>query len=448
MTPKLPLLRLCKLCAISVCLLSFASVARDPFQVVGGALSKGKVSSKYDASSSFHNPAAASYFMAGESGLRYNFIGPLGAGYEVGEIDSLVDELDELLDILEDDDLSAQAALDAKDRFDPFLADAAVNGLLKVGGSSSIPFFPMFYHSNSMGTFTAEMTISGLIRSTVLDDQIDIVALNDSFKINTSAALYIKSAVKANLALGYSRPIYKREDAMLYAGLKLNVSQYKLGKNVVSLAGLEDGEDIGDAIEDDYEANQNSATNFSIDAGLLWVSEQYSVGLSLQDINEPEYEFGFINNNCAELMGLSLDNCFVAQEAVAQGRIKADEVHVANALATIEGSTWIGVPLFGKGGKFGLHASIDLNDKNDALGDVYQWASVSTSAKLNSWFIPELRLGYSQNLSGTELSYYSFGVTFFKHADLDIRWSDETVRIDDSSGPRSAYFSFAIQTKF
>lgn len=434
--------------AICAALSSPHAYSNDSFQPFGASLTRSKVSVPSDPGSSMNNPAAASHFMKGKSGFRYNFIGPVGAGYELGQIDSLVDELDELIDILENEDLSAQEALDAKDRFDPFLQSAAVNGMIKVGGNAALPFFPMFYHNNEFGTFTAEITFAGSLRSTVLDDRIQIVSVNDSFKINTQAAVYVKSAAKANLGLGWSRPIFKTEQGLLHGGVKLNINQYELAKNVISLAGLEDGEDIGDAIKDDYENNAASSTNIALDAGLLWISKRYSIGLALNDINEPEYDYGSLASNCSGLSGISLDNCFVAQDAIAQGRIRADEVYVANAQATVEASTWVAASWLGKGTRWGFHSALDLNEKNDAIGDLYQWASVGATAEFNNWLVPEFRMGYSKNLSGTELSYYSVGVTFFKHADLDIKWSDESVEVDDSRAPRSAFFSFAIQTKF
>ena len=424
------------------------ALARDSFQPFGASLTRSKVSVPNDLGSSMNNPAAASHFMNGKSGFKFNFIGPIGAGYELGKIDSLVDELDELIDILENDDLSAQEALDAKDRFDPFLANAAVNGMIKVGANAALPLFPMFYHSNNFGTFTAEISLTGTLRSTVLDDKIDIISINDTFKINTQAAVYVKSAGMLNIGLGYSRPVYKTEAGLLHAGVKVNISQYELTKNVISLAGLEDGEDIGDAIKDDYESNANSSVNVALDLGLMWVAKHYALGLSLNDINEPEYDYGVLSSNCSELTGMSLDNCFVAQDAIAQGRIRGEEVYVANAQATFEASTWLATPMLGEGTRWGFHSAIDLNEKNDPIGDLYQWASLGATAEFNNWLVPELRMGYSKNLAGTKLSYYSVGVTFFKHADLDIKFSDESVEIDESSAPRSAFFSFAIQTKF
>ncbi len=116
--------------------------------------------------------------------------------------------------------------------------------------------------------------------------------------------------------------------------MKVNVNQYALSKNIISLAGLEDGEDIGDAIRDDYEANANTSTNMGIDAGLIWGSEYLNAGLAITDIKAPEYEYGTLvasANECRSLSGVSLENCFVAQDAIAQGRINGNKVYVANA---------------------------------------------------------------------------------------------------------------------
>lgn len=381
--------------------------------------------------------------MQNESGLVFNILPPIGAGYEVGQIDSLIDELDELIDILESDNLTAQDALDAKDRFDPFLELANRDGLLKVAGHAGIPFFPIFYFNSEFGTFTLNAKINGSLRSTVIDDRIDIIGFNDSFIINTSAAVYVKSAGLTQFSAGYSRPVWKRNEGVLHAGATLNINRLSLSKNLISLAALEDGEDIGDAIEDDYENNEQSSTNLSLDIGTLWVDTNYSMGLSFKDINAPEYDYKTLVSDCSQEQGISLDNCLVAQEAIARGKITGQETFVANAQATFEASAWLGDE-----NKWLVHTSIDLNDKNDPLGDVYQWASISASTQFNNWIVPGLRIGYSQNLAGTELSYYSVGMTLFKRAQLDVRWSSDSVEVDGSTIPRSAFFSFSIQSQF
>lgn len=431
---------------LSAALLSMSVMAQEPTSSSGSGLTRASAIVGDDLHSASTNPAAPSFMLRGKSGFQSNFIAPFGAGYEVGKVDALIDELDDLIDILENDNLSAQDALDAKDRFDPFLQNAARDGMLKTSGSLNLPFMPLMYHSNDLGTFYGDFKMSGALRSTVLDDDIDIIALNDSFKINTSAAVYVKSAGLISLGLGYSRPVWKYDGGLLHAGIKANINRYELSKNVISLAGLEDGEDIGDAIQDDYEANAKTTTNVGIDFGLMWVSDYFNAGLTIRDINQPEYDYGSLvasTSECQALQGVSLDNCFVAQEAIAEGRINGNEVFIANTQATLSASTWLG-----EGIRWGFHTSIDLNDKNDPMGDMYQWANAAATVQFNNWVVPEFRFGYTKNLTGTELGYYSVGLTFFKQAQLDLRWSDETVEIDQSTAPRSAYFSFAIQTKF
>lgn len=417
------------------------------FQPTGSQTSIGANTSRLDLHSSSQNPASPSFMMNGKEGFQSNFIAPIGAGYELGQIDSLVDELDELIDILEKDNLTAEEALEAKDRFDPFLVNAARDGMIKVAGNFAVPFFPMFYHANEWGTFSANLGVFGSLRSTVIDDTIEILSINDSFKINTDAAVYVKSAGLVTLGLGYSRPVFKSENAIWHAGIKANINQYELAKNVISLAGLEDGEQIGDAIKDDYENNAQSTTNIGVDLGIIYSSEHLQAGLAIKDINEPEYDYGDISASvaqCNALSGVSVDNCFVAQSIIAQGRIRGQEKYVANAQATLSAATHIDTSF----AKWGFYSSVDLNDKNDAIGDIYQWANVGASAAFDNWFVPEFRVGYTKNLAGTELGYYSVGITFLKQAELDIRWSDQTVLVDDDQAPRSAYFSFAIQTKF
>ncbi len=422
---------------------STAAHANDPFQSIGASITTGNISLQQNMSSISNNPAAASYFTQNESGLMVNILPPIGAGYEVGQIDSLIDELDELIDILENDNLTAQDALDAKDRFDPFLELASTDGLVKVAGHAGIPLFPILYVSSEFGTFTLNAKINGSLRSTVIDDNIDIIGFNDSFVINTSAAVYVKSAGLTQFSVGYSRPVWKFNEGVLHAGTTLNINRLSLSKNIISLAGLEDGENIGDAIKDDYENNEQSSINLSSDLGALWVDANYSLGLSIKDINAPEYDYKSLTSDCSQEQGISLDNCLVAQEAIAQGKINGQEIYIANAQATFEASAWLG-----NENKWLLHTAIDLNDKNDPLGDVYQWASVSVSTQFNNWVIPSLRIGYSQNLAGTELSYYSVGMTLFKRAQLDVRWSSDSVDVDGSTTPRSAFFSFSIQSQF
>ncbi len=409
----------------------------------GQSTTRGKVASIHDYSSIRVNPASVNHLFPQDETFDFNMFGPFGFGYEVGKIDSLMDELDELIDILEQDDLTAQDALDAKERFDPFLQNAAVDGMLKAYGYGSVPIFPVIFRINENHTLYTDLHFGGSLRATVLDDEIDIISFNNTYAINTDAAVYVKSVGLVSFGIGYAGTLWEFDSASLHGGVKANINRFSLSKNIISLAGLEDGEDIGDAIEDDYEENANSSIGVGVDLGLELVGDFYHFGLAVTDVNEPEYDYGSLVSDCQNLSGISLDNCLVAQNAIGAGRIRGNETYQATAQATLSGSYSVGE---NNGLVFG--ASVDLNEKNDPIGDPYQWAHFSATSFFESALIPELRLGYSQNLAGSELSYFSVGLTLFKYADLDVAWSDEQVEIDDSKAPRSLFVSFSVQSRF
>ncbi|MEM0909484.1 MAG: conjugal transfer protein TraF [Pseudomonadota bacterium] len=434
--------RLLTIAVLSV-IASSPALAQYATNQVGQANSRGKLAISQDFSSVRNNPASAAWISPAETTFDYNIFGPIGAGYEVGKIDSLLDELDELIDILEQDDLSAQDALDAKERFDPFLVDAAVDGRVKAFGYASIPLFPMYFRAKDEHIIYADFHVGGSLRATVIDDEIDIVGFNDTFAINTDAAVYVKSMGLISVGLGYATQVWEYNDAQVFAGVKANINRFSLAKNIISLAGLEDGEDIGDAIEDDYENNANASFNLGLDVGIEWVEPKYQLGLSITDINEPDYDYGSLVSDCSGLTGISLDNCIVSQNAIAAGRIRGEETYTATAQATLSGSYKIG-----NGYGVLLGGSVDINEKNDPIGDPYQWFHVSATTFFDKAWVPELRFGYSENMAGSELSFYSVGFTLFERASLDVSWSDEKVEIDDSEAPRSALLSFSIQSKF
>ncbi len=439
-----------KFFAAAVCVAaSFPCLSSNVFlqSTISPASPQSGVPSITSLSSSLQNPAAPSYLSQNKNGWHINMLAPIAVGYELGKIDSLVDELDALIDILEKDDLTAQEALDVKDRFEPFLKSASIDGTLKAAGSVGLPLLPIFYSDDSIGTFSFNLSASGAIRSSVLDDDIEIVNVGDSFRINTSAAVYVKSVAMTALSLGYSYPVYQRQDSQMFLGTNIHLKRLSLAKNVISLSALEDGTDIEDAIEDDYENNVNSTTALGIDTGVIWASGNYTLGLLINDINEPEYKYNTIGDTCSNLTGVSIDNCFVAQGAVATGKISGNEVFISNRQSTLSASAWYGGHE-ASDSSLAIHASYDLNDKNDPLGDLYQWANVGITGNLGNWLLPQVRLGYKKNLVGSELSYYSLGFTFLGRANIDVIWTNEEVDIDDSSAPRSAFVNVSIQSRF
>jgi hypothetical protein len=79
------------------------------------------------------------------------------------------------------------------------------------------------------------------------------------------------------------------------------------------------------------------------------------------------------------------------------------------------------------------------------LGNDYQWLTVSTGYDTGNQWIPGLRLGYRQNLVGTEKTYASLGMTVFKYINLDISSALDVTRIDGKKLPEGLMGSIGFQ---
>ncbi|MCW8109161.1 conjugal transfer protein TraF [Alteromonas ponticola] len=435
-----------KLAVITATLFSTYTLADQPiYHPIGPSLTQGKISSKYDLTSIMNNPAASPlvFDKDKDENWRVGAIGPFGIGYEVGQVDDLVDELDELIDILDQENLNIDDALDAVDRFEPFLENAEQNGYVKTSTAFTIPLLPVVYHHPKWGTFTFEMSSHGQLKGNVLADDIDILVLDGGYELNTNAAMYVKSAVQLNASLSYANTFWQRDYAQLIGGVRAKLVTMELSKSVLSFSALDSSDDLADVIEDEYDKGADRTSEVAFDLGLLWMADSYSLGITVTDINEPEFKYGDLTSNCADQTGVGIDNCFVAQQFIGAGKINGQEIHVANRQVTLEGSV-----LFGDDRQIGLHASVDLNDKNDPVGDLYQWSTLAMTYNFDNWLLPQLRAGYSLNSVGSKLGYYNVGLTLLNNLYLDVRWADENTEIDGTSIPRSALVNLGFQTRF
>ena len=103
---------------------------------------------------------------------------------------------------------------------------------------------------------------------------------------------------------------------------------------------------------------------------------------------------------------------------------------------------------FGDDIRWGFKSSVELAEKAIPFEDANNWAHAGASIELNTRLEPEFRVGYTQSLAGSDFGYYSVGITFFKQAELNAGWIEQNSKVENNHSSRSAYFSFAIQTKF
>jgi len=108
-----------------------------------------------------------------------------------------------------------------------------------------------------------------------------------------------------------------------------------------------------DAISDDA----ISSTGVGIDLGAVWVSNYYQVGLTLANINEPEFD------------GAPLDSSAIPSSS----NVSTTDKYVMEMQSTVDAAVST------KGKQVTLGMSYDTNAVKDAVGDEYQWAVASVS---------------------------------------------------------------------
>ena len=101
--------------------------------------------------------------------------------------------------------------------------------------------------------------------------------------------------------------------------------------------------------------------------------------------------------------------------------------------------------LFTSDRRWSAHLGYDADPATDPMGDRFQWLTVSAGFVTDSWWLPSGRIGYRQNLAGTELSYVGIGVTAFKFVNIDISSALDTTQIDGKKLPQGLMASIGFQ---
>jgi len=413
-----------KLLIVSTSLLSTAVMAAMPVnQPTGSSFTLSSAPNQRALSTALGNPAAP-FIMVNQQdddNFRFGILGPLSVGVEMGDISDLDDQVEEIESLI--DNANASNAIANKARANKILGEIGNSAYVKTSLSMQVPFMPVIYKTKDNGAFMLDASISGVAKGSLLADDVNVNIA--STKLVTDTSFYAQTATDLQVGLGYSQAMWENARGMLVGGVKANIHQISMGR---ALARLDDNNtDAGDAISDAIKDDAISSTGLGIDLGAVWVSNYYQVGLTVANINEPEFDGAPITtNNASNKYGIGSSDKYVMEM---QSTVDA-------AVST-------------KGKQVTLGMSYDANAVKDAVGDEYQWAVASVSYYGDSHFIPGLRAGYRQNLAGTELSYATFGLTVLKRLNIDLGVALETVEDEDGDEmPRSAYFSIGYDTAF
>ncbi len=432
------------------CSVSYA--ASPVFQPIGSSFTLGTSANPASLSTSLTNPAAPFLMVDTEAGDRFRFgiIGPGGFGYEMGQVDSLSDEIDRLEEKLDETAETAEAAQDLKDEANDIVALLGENANGKLSTAGQIPFFPLIYKHPKYGAFTMDASLSAVGSGKFIDDEINIVGedtdldgVDDEYVLSTKSSVYAKYGADLAFGFGYSKDVWSNQHGMLIAGAKVTVHAVTLGKGVLHL-GSADDDGADDYFSDSLSDNGETSIGAGLDLGAIWTSEYYQFGVTGTNLNEPTFEYGSLAQDCSALTSGSVEqnNCYVVDSLATEGRIALNEEHTMERQVTIDGAAYLADK------QWALTGSYELFEVSDLVGDKYQWAVVAASYHGENAWIPGFRVGYRKNMAGTELSYLTTGFTLFKRLNFDLAYGLESIEIDGTEAPRSLYLSAGIESSF
>lgn len=424
-------------------LASSCALAAPSAYMPSSTLTTGPVSHGYAMSSLAFNPASAQLLLRGDEKVRIGWLSTIGAGTEFGDVSNFEEEINALSDELDRDNLTLSEADDIVDRFNGVLPTLGDDGYIKLSSGAALPLMPSVFTMDAVpGNFFIDVSSELLIGGRFIDAPVEVQVVGSTGTVTTQSSLYLKSGEDLRIGMGYAQPVWAGghgwQGGELIVGGRLDYHRLSLSKQVIS---IQETDDIGDTVTDDYDNNQFTTNGASLSLGALWRSDHYQLGLTVNNINEPEFEYGTVGTNCSSLSGPSQNNCFQAQAFAAAGRLDSTEVHTMHAYMNVDASYWV-TP------NFMLGASFDLGEHEDFVGDDHQWLSITSFIQPQGWVIPGFRVGYRQNQVGSELSSLTLGTTLFQVAKFDLLYGLENTEVDGNSAPRSFAFNIGFEERF
>lgn len=424
-----------KLLVLSTSLLSTAAMAAMPVnQPIGSSFTLSGSPNKRALATALGNPAAP-FLMVNEQdddNFRFGILGPLSVGIEMGDVSDLGDRMEEVEDILDANYADATAAQNGLNEANAILNEIGDSAYVKTSIGMQVPLMPVIYKTDNNGAFMLDASIAAVLSGNLVTSDINIVNTDE---LESDTSFQAKTAVDLAIGLGYSQAMWKNSHGMLVGGVKATLHNISMGHTLVSLD--DETTEADDAISDAVDEDAVETSNVGIDLGAVWVSNNYQLGVTLANINEPEFDGVALDTSC------SSRSCVAAGNLVSDGKVTSGQKYVMEMQTTVD----LAVSTAGK--QLTLGMSYDTNPVEDAVGDEYQWAAASISYYGDSHFLPGLRVGYRQNMAGTELSYGSFGLTILKRLNLDVAVALDTVEDEDGDEmPRSVYFSLGYDTAF
>lgn len=451
---------------LSVCS-TYAVASMNVYQPIGSSIVLGNYGNRHALSTASGNPAS-SYLMANLQGFRVSFLGPVGIAVEGGGVNSINDKVDELEAIFDQDFTSSIDAIQAEaqviladqgqtaadqyvvdsvsgvladindslDSADTVISDISQTTYVKFATTVQAPFLPIIYKTRRRGVFTLDASASLVGRADILADNLTLTgadALESATTVDqlesvnadveSDTSVYMKRASDYHFSVGYSEMVSRSETSALIVGGRLNFHRLALDQK---LTVLTEDEDSSVSYSDFFLSRDAVSSGVSLDLGLILAARNFQLGASIANVNEPEFDYKGLVSDCTGLIGADKTSCEAALRFAGKGVFSLNETYKMEAQMTVDAA------IKSKDQHFSLAGSYDVNAIADPLDDEYQWATVSLSYFSDSWVLPGMRVGYRKNLVGSELNYYTAGLTFYRRLDVDVAYAPENE--DGNSG--------------
>lgn len=154
-----------------------------------------------------YNPAAGETVIEEGENFRWGYLASMGVAVELGDADNFGDDVDELIETLESDNVTAAEGNEAIENYNNNIRHKLGDeGYIKTDIHVVAPLAPFSIRSEALGGVLSLDAMGGItIKASVLDDDITVNTFTQEFETNTAA--YLKSAEYFSIGLGYSRAI-------------------------------------------------------------------------------------------------------------------------------------------------------------------------------------------------------------------------------------------------
>ena len=275
--------------------------------------------------------------------------------------------------------------------------------------------------NDTLGELTGEVALSDQVLLRADPDTRNIIV-----SLDNDSSLLTKASQLTEISVGYSREAMSNGSGSLFLGAEAKLYLMRLSRFSARFGDITDSEELFDAIDN---ASFNNEEDFGIDVGALWVGENYQLGIQWTNVNEPEFRYPDVDVT-------------PYRDPRAIEFFQRDQVYTMDSQVKLEGS------LFSSDRRWSAHLGYDVDSAADPFGDEFQWVTLSAAWARDSFWLPNLRAGYRQNLAGTEIGYVSLGLTAFKYINFDLSSALDTVKIDGTELPQGLMFSMGFQVNW